>query len=118
MSELLRIKKQHEKKEGVFATKIFLKDGRLTIKTYQYVKETYVKKNGKHYFYPMKFKKGQGRFFSFENREPNILGLISALKLKPISMGNDAPQGGKNGNFIQVSTMAINKINRLYNTNL
>ena len=49
---------------------------------------------------------------TFRDVSSNILGVIKILKYS-YKRGNDAPRGGKSGDFIKVSKVAGNKIKSL-----
>lgn len=55
---------------------------------------------------------GSGRRKNLQSTHSNVVELLGALKLK-YKTGNDAPRGGREGNFIKISTRALAKIKNL-----
>lgn len=55
---------------------------------------------------------GSGRRKSLQSIHNNVVVLLDVLKLK-YKTGNDAPKGGQEGNYIEISSRALAKIKNL-----
>jgi len=58
--------------------------------------------------YPIDYR-GSGRFIRTKDSTFYVVGLLELLRLK-YTFGNDAPKGGKRGNYVQVSKTAFKRI--------
>jgi hypothetical protein len=108
MTHLEKLAKADKSNKNRFAPKLTTNAGVLTKNTANAINSSHF--NGNKIY--AKYYTGSGNHINLVDMSFYIIGILNALKLK-YSTGNDAPRGGKNGDFIKVSSKAIQIIRSL-----
>ncbi len=85
-------------------TKILNKDGNFSLNSLNAIRESYINKETNR-IYPVKYV-GKGNFINKKDYSDYIREILRNENID-FTEGNDAPRGGKNGNFIQTSKEGI-----------